>query len=160
MKPDAPNPLAELRDIHLAEPISAWPPAIGWWLLAALILISLGWLLFTRYQQHKSRAFWRAAASRLKAQQLDQELQGQTALQSCNELLKSACLLAYPNDDIAAMSGETWLDWLAQHGLQIPHRENLLSQWYRASIEPKYVTEFQLQSLVWLEQQCKDWRRV
>jgi len=31
-----------LRDIHAAAPPSWWPPAPGWWLLAALVLIALG----------------------------------------------------------------------------------------------------------------------
>ena len=27
-----------LRDIHLPDPVSWWPPAIGWWLLALLVI--------------------------------------------------------------------------------------------------------------------------
>ena len=34
--------LPELRDIHLPDGVSAWPPAYGWWvMLAAVIAIFL-----------------------------------------------------------------------------------------------------------------------
>ncbi|MFT5563123.1 MAG: hypothetical protein ACI9Z9_003008, partial [Litorivivens sp.] len=36
-----PDPLAELRDIHLPPAIESWPPAFGWWLLAALSLVAV-----------------------------------------------------------------------------------------------------------------------
>ena len=39
-----------LRDIHLPEPVSWWPPAPGWWLLAGLlILLAVGALLVWRW---------------------------------------------------------------------------------------------------------------
>ena len=41
MQPAQPDPLAELRDIHLPGPIEVWPPALGWWLVAILLSCAL-----------------------------------------------------------------------------------------------------------------------
>ena len=38
------DPLANLRDIYLPEPITAWPPAIGWWALILLGLLLLSYI--------------------------------------------------------------------------------------------------------------------
>ncbi|MFB0988929.1 MAG: DUF4381 domain-containing protein, partial [Gammaproteobacteria bacterium] len=38
---DSEELLAQLADIHLPEPVSYWPPAIGWWILAAIVLFML-----------------------------------------------------------------------------------------------------------------------
>jgi len=32
------NPLVNLKDIHLPPPVSFWPPAPGWWILALLMI--------------------------------------------------------------------------------------------------------------------------
>ena len=50
------DPLSKLRDIHLPDPVGWWPPAPGWWLLAILLLGSLGyWLRWLRKQHHNNR---------------------------------------------------------------------------------------------------------
>lgn len=35
------DPLSQLRDIHTPDPISWWPLAPGWWILAGLIILGL-----------------------------------------------------------------------------------------------------------------------
>lgn len=56
-----PDPLAQLRDIHLPEPVGWWPPAPGWWILALLLFLSL--FFTTRYliARHRQRHFSRQA---------------------------------------------------------------------------------------------------
>ena len=38
------DPLSQLADIHLPDPVSIWPLAPGWWLVIVLILAGLCWL--------------------------------------------------------------------------------------------------------------------
>jgi primosomal protein N' len=46
-------PTLQLNDIHLPEQINNFPMAIGWWLLALALIISL--FLFIKYYQNKKR---------------------------------------------------------------------------------------------------------
>ncbi|MGB5726303.1 MAG: DUF4381 domain-containing protein, partial [Thiogranum sp.] len=50
------NPGSELplRDIHLPDPLSWWPPAPGWWLLLTLLvaIALLGGYLLHRYRRN------------------------------------------------------------------------------------------------------------
>ena len=49
---DSEELLAQLADIHLPEPVSFWPPAIGWWILAALALVLLI-ILFRKFASYR-----------------------------------------------------------------------------------------------------------
>ncbi len=50
------DPLDQLRDIHLPEQIPNYPIAIGWWLLAALV-ITLGIISFLKIKHHKAKRY-------------------------------------------------------------------------------------------------------
>ena len=104
MKPD----LSQLRDIHLPAPVSWWPPAPGWWLLAALLLIALG-AAYLLYRWHR-RARWRRTALAELGQ-----LRGATAERFLGEvsvLLRRVAVSRFPRRDVAALTGEDWLAFL------------------------------------------------
>ncbi|PCJ36311.1 MAG: hypothetical protein COA75_07800 [Cellvibrionales bacterium] len=72
--------LEQLRDIHLPEAVPWWPPAPGWWIVAALLLALTIWL--SRYLQARYRRQYFRGESQglLKQVWLDYEQQsGNTA---------------------------------------------------------------------------------
>lgn len=113
--PPAQTPgLENLHDIHLPAPISGWPPAPGWWILAALILIgaiAIGIGLTRRMRQRRYRKF---ALRELQSlyQTWQQQRDDIVFAQATNRLLKKTALVAFPATDVAALSGADWLDFL------------------------------------------------
>ena len=101
-----------LRDIHLpGDTISWWPPAPGWWMLAAVLAAWAGWVLW-RYM----RAFrWRAALRAL--QQVRADLEAGQPSEQCLAVVSSvvrrfAMTVAVSPRSIAGLVGERWLTWL------------------------------------------------
>ncbi|QSA96097.1 DUF4381 family protein [Methylococcus sp. EFPC2] len=106
------NPDLPLRDIHLPPPISWWPPAPGWWWLAASVtgLCLLGlWLLWRRRMPAL-----RAAALRELAAISESEAPAAEKLRLLAVLLRRVCLVVYPPERVAGLSGAAWLAWLAE----------------------------------------------
>ena len=103
----------ELRDIHLPEPISWWPPAPGWWfLLGALLLIALGVFLFRRYQ--KKLALKKQVLAEFKniCTQYQNDKNLTALIQSISILLRRACISFYPRSEAASLTGKAWLHFL------------------------------------------------
>ncbi|MEX2365260.1 MAG: DUF4381 family protein [Pseudohongiellaceae bacterium] len=60
---EAQDPLSELADIHLPAAVSFWPPAIGWWILLALLLTG-GFLLLRQWLKYAMTRKKQASALR------------------------------------------------------------------------------------------------
>ncbi len=112
---NTPAPL-ELRDIHLPDPISWWPPAPGWWLLLLLpILIYIGWWSVHRW----SRRHRLKKNALIELDQLKQAYTNDPNVQRCaselSALLRRIALVRYPRHQVAALTGEAWLEFLDQN---------------------------------------------
>ena len=108
------DPLAQLRDIHLPQAISWWPPAIGWWLLGLLALLLVALLFYCLRRYYLATAF-RREGKRLLLQLYrlwQREGDSQGYLQGVNEVLKRTALLRFPGEDTASLSGERWTNFL------------------------------------------------
>lgn len=103
-----PSPLEQLKDIHLPEPVSWWPPAPGWWILAlfclTLIVITVRWLI----RRYRYRAAIREALAELdNINETDQHWP-----QQLNALLKRLTLSYFPRARTASLHQQQWLDFL------------------------------------------------
>ena len=114
----APDPLAELRGYHLPDPISWWPPAPGWWLLAllglSLLVLLVGWLV----RRHRRGAAARAAQAELAALRaaLAQDGDAAACARGLSRLLRRFALVRFPRRAVAGLSGEAWLAFLDAQG--------------------------------------------
>lgn len=105
--------LAQLSDPVLPDPISAWPPAPGWWVLGALLLVTLvgsGWWLQHRQRTHA----YRRAALKLLATLSDQAASPELAV-AVNTLLKRTWISAGRSHRAQAgkLQGDYWKQVLA-----------------------------------------------
>lgn len=109
------DPLQQLRDVHLPADPNWWPPAPGWWLLAAVVLAAVAWLIFKAVQAYRRRAPLRTAERLLKellAAQQRGDIDAAEFLHQGNELIKRVLVRAYGYREYAPMAGQTWLQAL------------------------------------------------
>lgn len=108
--------LAKLRDIHLPLPISWWPPAPGWYVLAVMALIALGVLIVIGMRIRTRNAARREALILLNQYQESYLKEGNCSLccKNISELLRRVALVYYPREKVAGLKGQAWLDFLNQ----------------------------------------------
>ena len=112
------NPLVNLKDIHLPPPVSLWPPAPGWWILAILLISTLfigGVWLYRKYKKRKPRT---EALKILKDLEiLYRNSQDEVvSLRNLSNLLRRTALKFYENDAVASLQGSSWLEFLDETG--------------------------------------------
>jgi hypothetical protein len=103
-----------LRDLHLPDATTFWPPAPGWWFVIATLLFALAYLL---------RLWWRTrsrgAARRYAMRQLDALVAAYEQHRDrirfgaeASALLRRTMLAYAPREDVAGLTGDAWLAWL------------------------------------------------
>lgn len=115
--PNVPDPLQELRDVHLPDPISWWPPAFGWWMLILALVVVVGLVLWVRAYRQRTRP------RRVALAQLEQVKQhyaihsdDQLAITQISHLLRRYALAVFSRAHVAGLSGQAWLKFLDTTG--------------------------------------------
>jgi len=121
---DSEELLAQLADIHLPEPVSYWPPAIGWWVLAAIALVLLVILLRKIASSQRQQKICRYALAELQRcysnySQADPVSIDQNKLNYVNQfntVIRRVALVHYPQANAASLDGASWVDFIRQKG--------------------------------------------
>jgi len=109
------NPLDQLRDIHLPDAVEWWPLAIGWWIVAALLLASIVALFAWRNKNKKQRILVSHAMDSLQQLEADTELNTEEWLQSLSALLRRIVINLHGRKATAGLVGDQWLEYLDRH---------------------------------------------
>ncbi len=146
-----------LRDIHLPGEISWWPPAPGWWLLAAVIAFGCG-LAVWRY----ARGYRRRAALRT-LERIYTDLQAGQPVADCLPVVSSvvrrfAMVVAASPRGIAGLVGERWLTWLDSQWEQTAFTNGPGRALARAPYAPPAA--FSSDDALALTRVCIDWVRA
>lgn len=141
--------LPELRDIHLPEGVSMFPPAYGWGvilasIIAIFIVIELALLI-------------RRKSKKLYAMRLIKQVNNQNIVDSAlqmSEILRRICVYKYKS--AASLFGKEWIEFLNQHTkLKLEGKAvNLLID---APYIAKNTKTYNAEDAVILQNFCKNW---
>ena len=105
----------DLKDIHLPDPVSWWPPAIGWWLLLLFLILGLVllWLLVKRIRQPvlKKRAI---AEVENVIQAYRDDRNKQQLIQQLSVVIRRIGISYLPRKSAAGVVGADWYERLNQ----------------------------------------------
>jgi hypothetical protein len=123
---DSEELLAQLADIHLPEPVSFWPPAPGWWILAAIVIAAIIFgaiklIAAARYRKITDHALaeldkcYQAYAADSESESDKNALQLQF-VNRANSVFKRVALYHFDNTEIASLGGSQWVEFMRDSG--------------------------------------------
>lgn len=150
-----PNPtLAELQDIIQPQPIGAWPWAIGYWLVLALVITLITLLVIWL----RKRARYLAPKKTAKQLLCQLDKQAPSYVSDVNSLLKRTAMSYLSREAIASLDGDAWTTWLDGY-LPEPKRQRLgplLAKRHRATpLTLEEATELHQLAQAWLASKVK-----
>ncbi len=150
-----PTEKLELRDIHLPDPVSWWPPAIGWWLLLFAIILCIILVIWLRKhglkKNRSAKVLARKELDRIR-QHYENHHDKKTLIEDLSVLLRRASLSVFPREESAGLTGEKWLRFLDQ----VMHDRRFSEGAGKALIAAPYEKnpEFDADEVITL---CKEW---
>ncbi|MDX1812034.1 MAG: DUF4381 domain-containing protein [Gammaproteobacteria bacterium] len=102
--------LKDLKPLHEPEAISAWPPAIGWWLLPVTIAVILAAIIWW-WKRAKTPNYKKIALQDLKNVINNYEIRknSQEATGEVSLLIRKVMVAKYGNNEVAGLIDSEWL---------------------------------------------------
>ena len=100
--------LPDLRDIHIPDGVSIFPPAYGWWLMLLFILfLAFSYHFYKKYKHHSKKLYALRLLNNIRE---DNAINNAKAM---SELLRRICVAKYPQ--AVVFFGRQWIDFLNAH---------------------------------------------
>ena len=139
MNPQVQNSL-QLRDIHLPDAVSWWPPAIGWWILVSILL--LGFYLLPKLYRRLTYVSLSTISNKALVQIKNHHSKNNNAIetiQRLSKLLRQINMSFNGRENIANLTGEQWIHSLntltEKEFFKERHKESLINAPYQKNID-------------------------
>ena len=104
--------LNQLKDIQNPNAISMWPATIAWYILFAIIIIIIAWLLIKLMQRLFKRKRQQHALTLLKQAVARYPKNANLAIADISTLLRRIALAKFKRKNVASLSNQAWLIFL------------------------------------------------
>ena len=143
----------DLRDIHLPDAISWWPPAIGWWLVLLLLVLVIGgaYTLFKKWRQDSAVKGASKLLANIKQQADGDKLQTIRALSVC---LRRLQISDEQRAEVASLHGQAWLQYLDGFVEGKPFSEGIGRCLADAPYQPALTVDVDIEALINLCERC------
>ena len=128
-----------LRDIHLPDAISWWPPAIGWWILLALIIAAI--IFIPKLYRRMTYTPLNKVANKTYQNIIDEfkENNNDSAfIIATSQFLRQTAMSYCGRDEVAQLTGDKWIEALnnitEQDFFTDDLKQNLVSAPYQKNI--------------------------
>ncbi len=140
--------LPQLLDLMHAlvepEPVSWMPQTVGWWVLAAWVVVGAGLLAWHAYGVWRRNRYRQEALAALDAIEARARA-GESSAEPVAVLLKRTALAAYPREEVARLYGADWARFLGESSGNDPvvasSAEHLANAAYRADVDATALIE-------------------
>ena len=145
-----------LRDIHLPEAISWWPPAIGWWFLAVLIPVSI-YLIYLLVKRITRKTAIKTAKKLLLHIKQDKQIDNKQKLNELSMLIRRVAISTTVRNECAGLTGQAWLDYLDRSVKGTPFTRGIGCLLTDAPYRQTMPTEQEIAELATL---CETWLKA
>jgi hypothetical protein len=113
-----------IRDIHLPEQISWFPPAMGWWLLIIFVPI-VSYFFIALIQRLLQKTAIKDAKKLLKKLQINENLTPLEKVIELSSLLRRVAVSSDSKTNVGGLTGRAWLDYLDQSLKEAPFKNGV-----------------------------------